>query len=78
MAMLSLANSFLSLRRCFLLFIGNIQTNYFKVNTTLEPHSLKMDGIFKDRGRTGVVPPLTNDLADGLGFSKSLLISFNI
>lgn len=37
-----------------------------------------MDGIFKDRGRTGVVLSLTNDLADCLGFSNSLFTSFNI
>lgn len=78
MAMLSLANSFLSLRRCFLFFIWNIQTNYFKVNATLKLYSLKIDGIFKDRGRTEVVLSLTNDLADCLGFSNCLFISFNI
>lgn len=37
-----------------------------------------MDAIFKDRGRTGVVLQLTNDLADCSGFSNILLISFNI
>lgn len=37
-----------------------------------------MDGISKDRGRTEVVLQLTNDLADCLDFSNSLLISLNI
>lgn len=37
-----------------------------------------MEVIFKDRGRTGVVLQLTNDLADCSGFSNSLLISFKI